>query len=92
MEVDVEADSNYAGSFPGSTSLIGFWRELNYWGKWDDNFRADEPTWSRLDDGPPHNMEFIVNQWNSISKNGLGPNWTEQKGYDAVRKLCGPSE
>ncbi|KAJ0161137.1 hypothetical protein CTA2_6706, partial [Colletotrichum tanaceti] len=93
FEIDVEADSGYAGWSPGSTSLTGFSREINYWRKVEDSTeRPPEPSWQRTSDTIPLKSDFILKRWKAVEKDGLGSDWTEQKGYNSVREMCGPSD
>ncbi|KAK6226119.1 TPR domain containing protein [Colletotrichum tabaci] len=93
FEIDVEADSGYAGWSPGSASLTGFSRELNFWRKVEDSTeRPPEPSWQRTSDTIPLKSDFILKRWKAVVNNGLGSDWTEQKGYNSVREICGPSD
>ncbi|GKT57156.1 TPR domain containing protein [Colletotrichum tofieldiae] len=91
LRIDAEADPMYAGWSPGSTSLTGFSRELNFWRRVDDLADA-EPSWTRTSNIISLHSDFILERWKAIVKDGLGNDWTEKKGYDAVRELLGPSD
>ncbi|SPN96524.1 uncharacterized protein DNG_00050 [Cephalotrichum gorgonifer] len=92
LEVDIEADAKYAGWSPGSTSLSGFCQDLTLWRNLHNLGPKAEPTWERTGDVVALSTAFVLERWNAIAKNGLGEDWTEQKGYDAVRQTCGPSD
>ncbi|TQN72551.1 Heterokaryon incompatibility protein S, partial [Colletotrichum shisoi] len=93
FEIDVEADPGYAGWSPGSASLTGFSRELNFWRKVEDSTeRPSEPSWQRTSDTIPLKSDFILERWKAVVNDGLGSDWTEQKGYNSVREICGPSD
>ena len=93
LEFEFEGTLDYAGSIPGTTSLMGFAQELSYWKLSFSGENLDgEPIWRRSLPKPPQTAKTILKRWTSLVKHGLGENWTEQKGYDSVRKICGPSE
>ncbi|KAK2018744.1 hypothetical protein LZ32DRAFT_653516 [Colletotrichum eremochloae] len=92
LRMDVEADPMYAGWSPGSTSLTGFSRELNFWRKVDALEKTTEPSWTRTSNIVPLSSDLILKRWVAIVKDGLGNSWTEKKGYDSVRELLGPSD
>ncbi|KAK4248289.1 small s protein-like protein [Corynascus novoguineensis] len=95
LEVDVAADPKYAGWAPGSTSLTGFAREITYWSICRLAKCGGLPSikvWWRVTDRPTINGNLILERWKSLVREGLGKDWTERKGHDEVRDLCGPSE
>lgn len=92
VEIDVEADPNYAGWSSGSTSLAGFAREATFWREFHTETERTERHWVRAADRPSIKAEFLKKRWAELAKNGLGKDWTEKKGYHQVRELTGPSE
>jgi len=92
LEVDVEADPKYAGWSPGSTSLLGFAREVTFWRLLGKKAERSDKEWRRATNPPALSSEFVSKRWKAIVKDGLGKDWTERKGYDDVRALVGPSE
>jgi hypothetical protein len=92
LEVDVEADAKYAGWSPGSTSLTGWAAELSFWremGKQPERFQRN---WRRVSGKPSLSSDFVHKRWKAITRDGLGEDWTEKRGFEQVRQLVGPSE
>lgn len=90
LDADVEADKKYAGWSPGSTSLIGFGREISLW----ERFLKDEKKVQKKWGGIPLKQltsEFVNQRWREIVKHGLGDDFTDEKGHERVRELIGNS-
>jgi hypothetical protein len=91
LEADVAGDKKYAGWSPGSTSLTGFARELSLWQMAHSIREKDEPRWSRTKTKPLLS-QFVDQRWREIVKNGLGEDFTDQKGYERLQEIIGPAE
>ena len=91
LEVDVMADSQYAGWSPGSTSLTGYAREMTFWRRVERRAQPQSRTWLRVSPGPSHLTESLIARWEDI-RDGFGESWTEMESYQQVRELIGPSE
>lgn len=91
--VDVMADPKYSGWSPGSVSLTGFSRELSYWNYLGNEAGVAVPSWPEtIKSQISMNTSSILKRWSNLMSEGLGKDWTEQKGYDSVRELIGPSQ
>ena len=89
LATNVEADPKYAGWSPGSTSLVGFAREVSFWRN-VDSIRS-EPTWERTRRSPNVRFKTLVGWWNDVAIGDWG-NWPEKERYERVRNILGPSE
>jgi hypothetical protein len=91
LEVDVMADSQYAGWSPGSTSLAGYAREATFWRRVEHGALPHTRTWLRISPGPSHSTESLIARWED-TRDGFGEGWTGMESYQQVRALIGPSE
>jgi hypothetical protein len=91
LEVDMMADSQYAGWSPGSTSLAGYARETTFWRRLQRGAQPHSRTWLRVSPGPRHSTESLIARWED-TRDGFGESWTEMESYQQVRALIGPSE
>lgn len=94
LERDVRSDPKYVGWSPGSTSLSGFAREINFWrgvAREASGGVMTELQWKSVPMGQPsHSISYVRERWKEVL-DGLGDDWTEREGYKRVRELVGPS-
>lgn len=50
------------------------------------------PCWPSTHKVPSVPAEVLKKRWEAIVENGLGDDWTEEKGHESLRELLGPSE
>ncbi|KAL2850536.1 hypothetical protein BJX68DRAFT_266739 [Aspergillus pseudodeflectus] len=93
LEFEIDSDSKYAGWSPGSTSVAGYGRDVTFWLKHcsvnADSNEDPRYAWLRSQTKPLLGS-FIDQAWGKLL-NGL-EEFTERKGFDAVRELIGPSD